>query len=92
MLRRVPGPGGPGTPPDAAHRCKWHLVEWLAREWLRHAQELLERTDDSVDVIATESGFGTAEPLDEDPCLRPMVTRPLATRRRVDRRPVLHRA
>lgn len=34
--------------------------EWLVRERLRHAQELLERTDSTVDVIAAESGFGTA--------------------------------
>lgn len=34
--------------------------EWLARERLRHAQELLERTDCTVDVVASDSGFGTA--------------------------------
>jgi AraC family transcriptional activator FtrA len=34
--------------------------EWLVRERLRHAQELLERTDKTVDVIASECGFATA--------------------------------
>lgn len=34
--------------------------EWLARERLRRAQEMLERTDDTIDMIASESGFGTA--------------------------------
>lgn len=34
--------------------------EWLVRERLRLAQELLERTDDTIDSIAADSGFGTA--------------------------------
>jgi len=34
--------------------------EWLVRERLRRAQELLERTDGTVDAIAAECGFTTA--------------------------------
>lgn len=34
--------------------------EWLVRERLRRAQELLERTDLTVDAIAAECGFTTA--------------------------------
>lgn len=34
--------------------------DWLARERLRYAQELLERTDLTIDVIAGRSGFGSA--------------------------------
>lgn len=34
--------------------------EWLARERLRRAQELLERTDLTVDMIAAACGFSTA--------------------------------
>lgn len=34
--------------------------EWLVRERLRRAQELLERTELTVDMIAAECGFSTA--------------------------------
>ncbi|MBP2217061.1 helix-turn-helix domain-containing protein [Arthrobacter sp. CAN_C5] len=34
--------------------------DWLVRERVRRAQELLERTDLSIDGIASQSGFGTA--------------------------------
>lgn len=36
---------------------------WLLRQRVEHAQRLLETTDLSIDVIATRSGFGTADNL-----------------------------
>jgi transcriptional regulator GlxA family with amidase domain len=36
---------------------------WLLDQRLAHAEELLERTDLPVDVVATESGFGSADTL-----------------------------
>jgi AraC family transcriptional activator FtrA len=38
-------------------------LQWLLIQRIRHAQELLETTDDSVDSIATASGMGTATTL-----------------------------
>ncbi|MFJ8085777.1 helix-turn-helix domain-containing protein [Streptomyces sp. NPDC096205] len=38
-------------------------LQWLLTQRIRHAQELLERTDDSVDTIATATGMGTATTL-----------------------------
>ena len=34
--------------------------EWLTRERIRRAQELLELTDFTIDSVASQSGFGTA--------------------------------
>jgi AraC family transcriptional regulator, transcriptional activator FtrA len=36
---------------------------WLTRQRLHRAQRLLECTDDSIDLIASKSGFGSAESL-----------------------------
>ncbi|MFC8298376.1 helix-turn-helix domain-containing protein [Micromonospora orduensis] len=38
-------------------------LQWLSTQRIRHAQELLENTDDSVDVIAQAAGMGTATTL-----------------------------
>ncbi|MEV0997023.1 helix-turn-helix domain-containing protein [Nonomuraea sp. NPDC050202] len=38
-------------------------LQWLLIQRIRHAQELLETTDDSVDSIATATGMGTATTL-----------------------------
>lgn len=38
-------------------------LQWLLTQRIRHAQELLETTDDSVDTIATATGMGTATTL-----------------------------
>ncbi|QKW07827.1 helix-turn-helix domain-containing protein [Streptomyces sp. NA04227] len=38
-------------------------LQWLLAQRIRHAQELLEKTDDSVDTIATATGMGTATTL-----------------------------
>jgi transcriptional regulator GlxA family with amidase domain len=38
-------------------------LQWLLTQRIRRAQELLESTDDSVDVIATAAGMGTATTL-----------------------------
>lgn len=38
-------------------------LQWLLTQRIRHAQELLETTDDSVDAIATATGMGTATTL-----------------------------
>jgi transcriptional regulator GlxA family with amidase domain len=38
-------------------------LQWLLIQRIRHAQELLERTDDSVDAIAAATGMGTATTL-----------------------------
>ena len=38
-------------------------LQWLLTQRIRHAQELLETTDDSVDTIATSAGMGTATTL-----------------------------
>ncbi|MEI5101866.1 helix-turn-helix domain-containing protein [Streptomyces sp. PmtG] len=38
-------------------------LQWLLTQRIRRAQELLERTDDSVDAIATATGMGTATTL-----------------------------
>ncbi|MEU3933782.1 helix-turn-helix domain-containing protein [Streptomyces sp. NPDC029044] len=38
-------------------------LQWLLTQRIRHAQELLERTDDSVDTIAAATGMGTATTL-----------------------------
>jgi transcriptional regulator GlxA family with amidase domain len=38
-------------------------LQWLLTQRIRHAQELLEKTDDSVDSIATATGMGTATTL-----------------------------
>ncbi|WP_369166481.1 helix-turn-helix domain-containing protein [Streptomyces sp. R28] len=35
-------------------------LQWLLTQRIRHAQELLEKTDDSIDTIATATGMGTA--------------------------------
>ncbi|GFN09400.1 hypothetical protein Smic_79560 [Streptomyces microflavus] len=34
-------------------------MRWLAAQRLHHARRLLERTDEPVDRIAAEAGFGT---------------------------------
>lgn len=36
---------------------------WLSTQRIRRAQELLENTDDSIDVIAEAAGLGTATTL-----------------------------
>ncbi|MFD5769138.1 helix-turn-helix domain-containing protein [Streptomyces sp. NPDC127049] len=38
-------------------------LQWLLAQRIRRAQELLERTDDGVDAIATATGMGTATTL-----------------------------
>jgi AraC family transcriptional activator FtrA len=38
-------------------------LQWLLAQRIRHAQELLEKTDDSIDTIATATGMGTATTL-----------------------------
>ncbi|MFJ8885293.1 helix-turn-helix domain-containing protein [Streptomyces sp. NPDC102402] len=38
-------------------------LQWLLAQRIRHAQELLETTDDSIDAIATATGMGTATTL-----------------------------
>lgn len=38
-------------------------LQWLLNQRIRHAQELLETTDDSVDAIAAATGMGTATTL-----------------------------
>ncbi|KPC60169.1 helix-turn-helix domain-containing protein [Streptomyces chattanoogensis] len=38
-------------------------LQWLLTQRIRHAQELLEATDDSVDAIAAATGMGTATTL-----------------------------
>jgi AraC family transcriptional activator FtrA len=38
-------------------------LQWLHTQRIRRAQELLEMTDDSVDLIAEASGMGTATTL-----------------------------
>ncbi|MFB9392315.1 helix-turn-helix domain-containing protein [Streptomyces coeruleoprunus] len=38
-------------------------LQWLLAQRIRHAQELLENTDDSVDAIAAATGMGTATTL-----------------------------
>lgn len=38
-------------------------LQWLLTQRIRHAQELLEASDDSVDAIATATGMGTATTL-----------------------------
>ncbi|MFE6097404.1 helix-turn-helix domain-containing protein [Streptomyces massasporeus] len=38
-------------------------LQWLLTQRIRHAQELLEKTDDGVDTIAAATGMGTATTL-----------------------------
>jgi len=38
-------------------------LQWLATQRIRRAQELLERTDDSIEVVARAAGMGTATTL-----------------------------
>ncbi|MFF5847173.1 helix-turn-helix domain-containing protein [Streptomyces massasporeus] len=38
-------------------------LKWLLTQRIRHAQELLEKTDDGVDTIAAATGMGTATTL-----------------------------
>jgi transcriptional regulator GlxA family with amidase domain len=38
-------------------------LKWLLTQRIRHAQVLLETTDDTVDTIATATGMGTATTL-----------------------------
>jgi transcriptional regulator GlxA family with amidase domain len=38
-------------------------LQWLLNQRIRHAQELLEKSDDSVDAIAEATGMGTATTL-----------------------------
>ncbi|MER5689422.1 helix-turn-helix domain-containing protein [Streptomyces sp. NPDC002205] len=38
-------------------------LQWLLTQRIRHAQELLETTDDTVETIATATGMGTATTL-----------------------------
>ncbi|CAO0829881.1 Helix-turn-helix domain-containing protein OS=Streptomyces microflavus OX=1919 GN=G3I39_09540 PE=4 SV=1 [Streptomyces microflavus] len=59
-----PGPGGVGerTDPRAAvssQETGLTPMRWLAAQRLHHARRLLERTDEPVDRIAAEAGFGT---------------------------------
>jgi len=35
-------------------------LQWLCAERVRHAQDLLENTDDSIERVATLCGFGSA--------------------------------
>lgn len=38
-------------------------LRWLLTQRIRHAQELLEKTDDGIDAIAASTGMGTATTL-----------------------------
>ncbi|MGW4026967.1 helix-turn-helix domain-containing protein, partial [Streptomyces sp. NPDC005009] len=38
-------------------------LQWLLAQRIRHAQELLETTDDGIDSIAAATGMGTATTL-----------------------------
>jgi transcriptional regulator GlxA family with amidase domain len=38
-------------------------LQWLLSQRIRRAQELLERTDDGIDVIAAATGLGSAATL-----------------------------
>ncbi|WP_445524445.1 GlxA family transcriptional regulator [Streptomyces cyslabdanicus] len=38
-------------------------LQWLLTQRIRHAQELLETTDDSIDTVAAATGMGTATTL-----------------------------
>ncbi|MGW7072905.1 helix-turn-helix domain-containing protein [Streptomyces sp. NPDC054855] len=38
-------------------------LQWLLAQRIRHAQELLEKTDDSIDTVALATGMGTATTL-----------------------------
>ncbi|MFF8428856.1 MULTISPECIES: helix-turn-helix domain-containing protein [unclassified Streptomyces] len=38
-------------------------LQWLLAQRIRHAQELLEKTDDGIDTIAAATGMGTATTL-----------------------------
>ncbi|MFF9276914.1 helix-turn-helix domain-containing protein [Streptomyces griseosporeus] len=38
-------------------------LQWLLAQRIRHAQELLETTDDTIDSVATATGMGTATTL-----------------------------
>ncbi|MFE3829041.1 helix-turn-helix domain-containing protein [Streptomyces sp. NPDC059092] len=38
-------------------------LQWLLTQRIRHAQELLEKTDESIDTIAAATGMGTATTL-----------------------------
>ncbi|MEV4331351.1 helix-turn-helix domain-containing protein [Streptomyces sp. NPDC049597] len=38
-------------------------LQWLLAQRIRHAQELLEKTDDSIDAVAAATGMGTATTL-----------------------------
>ncbi|MEU3838607.1 helix-turn-helix domain-containing protein [Streptomyces sp. NPDC028635] len=38
-------------------------LQWLLAQRIRHAQELLEKTDDDIDTIARSTGMGTATTL-----------------------------
>ncbi|TMR25374.1 helix-turn-helix domain-containing protein, partial [Actinomadura geliboluensis] len=38
-------------------------LQWLLTQRIRHAQELLETTDDGIDAIAASTGMGTATTL-----------------------------
>ncbi|MFJ1729920.1 helix-turn-helix domain-containing protein [Streptomyces sp. NPDC088254] len=38
-------------------------LQWLLTQRIRHAQELLEKTDESIDAIAAATGMGTATTL-----------------------------
>ncbi|MEU9125255.1 helix-turn-helix domain-containing protein [Streptomyces sp. NPDC048506] len=38
-------------------------LQWLLTQRIRHAQELLEATDDSIDAVAAATGMGTATTL-----------------------------
>jgi transcriptional regulator GlxA family with amidase domain len=38
-------------------------LQWLLTQRIRHAQELLEKTDDGIDAIASRTGMGTATTL-----------------------------
>ncbi|MEV6840149.1 helix-turn-helix domain-containing protein [Streptomyces sp. NPDC051133] len=38
-------------------------LQWLLAQRIRHAQELLEKTDDSIDTIAAATGMGTSTTL-----------------------------
>ncbi|MFE2992744.1 GlxA family transcriptional regulator [Streptomyces sp. NPDC059262] len=68
----------PLTVEDLAHRARMssrHLgrhfkqvtgttpLQWLHTQRIRHAQELLESTDDTIDTIASATGMGTATTL-----------------------------
>lgn len=38
-------------------------LQWLLSQRIRHAQELLEKTEDSIDTVAAVTGMGTATTL-----------------------------